>query len=244
MASGNPALNARTFEGAAAQGEAMTMRGTVNKTAILLAVTLIGAMWCWGQAASPGAARDAVPLYIMGAALAGFVVALLTIWKKAWAAYTGPLYAALEGVVIGGVSAYLEQEFPGIALQAAGLTFAVFAAMLVIYYTRLIPMTDNVKIGIVAGTAGIALVYLVDLVLMFFGKPIPFIHEGGFWGIAFSLLVVGMAALNLLLDFDFIESGVRQGAPRYLEWYAAFGLMVTLIWLYLEILRLLAKARR
>lgn len=248
MASGNPALNAKTFDGIARDGEAMTIAGSINKTAILLAVTIAGAAWCWGEAArassSGGQVSDAILWYLLGGSVGGFLVALLTIWKKHWARYTAVPYAALEGLVIGGLSMLLEQEFPGIVLQAAGLTFAVFVAMLVIYRSRLIPITEGFKAGVVAGTAGIALLYIVDLGMMFFGKPIGFIHEGGTYGILFSLLVVTMAALNLVLDFDFIETGVREGAPRYLEWYAAFGLMVTLIWLYLEILRLLGKSRK
>ena len=248
MASGNPALNAKTFDGIAHDGEPMTIAGSINKTAILLAVTIGAAAWCWGEGASATASgstpADALIWYLLVGSIGGFLVALLTIWKKPWATYTAVPYAALEGLVIGGVSMLFEQDFPGIVLQAAGLTFAVFTAMLVIYRSRLIPITEGFKAGVVAGTAGIALLYLVDLVLMFLGKPIGFIHDGGTWGILFSLLVVTLAALNLVLDFDFIETGVREGAPRYLEWYAAFGLMVTLIWLYLEILRLLAKSRK
>jgi uncharacterized YccA/Bax inhibitor family protein len=244
MASGNPALNAKTFEDIAHEGEAMTMAGTVNKSAMLLAITAASALWCWTQALPPNGSMDAALVYAAGGAFAGFIVALLTIWKKRWARYTAVAYAALEGLVIGGVSAQLETQFPGIALQASGLTFAVFGAMLGLYWTRVIPMTDSVKLGIVAGTAAIAALYLVDLVLLLFGKQVAFIHESGAWGIGFSLVVVAMAALNLLLDFDFIEGGVKNGAPRYMEWYAAFGLMVTLIWLYLEILRLLAKIRQ
>ena len=246
MASGNPALNAKTFEGIGSEGEPMTIAGTINKTAILLAVTIATAGWCWGEgmSAGPSRAADAVMPYVLVGSIGGLLVAFLTIWKKEWARYTAVLYAALEGLAIGAVSMLMEQAYPGIAMQAAGLTFAVFVAMLVIYRSGLIPITAGFKAGVVAGTAGIALLYLVDLALMFFGKPISFIHEGGTWGIVFSLLVVGMAALNLVLDFDFIDTGVREGAPRYFEWYAAFGLMVTLIWLYLEILRLLGKSRK
>ncbi len=176
-------------------------------------------------------------------AIGGFVVALVTIFKQTWAPVTAPLYALLEGLVIGGVSTIFEAQFPGIVIQAAGLTLGTCLALLLAYKSRLIRATENFKMGVVAATGGIALFYLITLVLGFFGIRIPLLYSNGWMGIGFSLFVVVIAALNLVLDFDFIEQGAARGAPKYMEWYGAFGLMVTLIWLYLEMLRLLAKLR-
>ncbi|PYQ23818.1 MAG: hypothetical protein DMF79_03045, partial [Acidobacteria bacterium] len=168
-------------------------------------------------------------------------VALVTAFKPAFSPVTTPIYAALEGLFLGGVSGLYELRYPGIVMNAVGLTFGCLAALLAAYSSGLIRPSENFKLGIVAATGGIALLYLVSMGLGFFGKSIPFIHDSGPIGIAFSVFVVGLAALNLVLDFDFIEDGARRGAPKYMEWYGAFGLLVTLVWLYLEILRLLAK---
>ncbi len=243
MKSGNPALNKSTFAGLEAGEEPMTLGGTVNKTAMLLALVGITAVWTWGRFFESGNAAEVLPQMWVGI-LGGLVVALITIFNKRIAPYTAPAYALLEGLAIGGVSAFYEARFPGIVLQAVGLTFGTLLCLLAAYRSGLIRATENFKLGVVAATGGIALLYLVDLVLLFFGHPIGFIHEGGTYGILFSVFVVVIAALNLVLDFDFIESGVAHGAPKYMEWYGAFGLLVTLIWLYLEILRLLAKSRR
>ena len=181
--------------------------------------------------------------WIIGGAIGGFVVALITIFKKQWAAFTAPLYALLEGLFLGGFSAIFEAKYPGIVIQAVTLTFGTLFCLLLAYRSGLIKATENFKLGVVAATGGIALIYMATIFLGFFGVRMPFIHESGTIGIAFSLFVVVIAALNLVLDFDFIENGAARGAPKYMEWYAAFGLMVTLIWLYIEILRLLAKLR-
>jgi uncharacterized YccA/Bax inhibitor family protein len=175
--------------------------------------------------------------------IGGLITALVTIFWKATAPYTAPLYAALEGLALGGISAFYEASFPGIVIQAIALTFGTLFCLLTAYRSGMIRATENFKLGVTAATGAIALLYLVNLGMGFFGKSMPFIHESGFLGIGFSLFVVGIAAMNLVLDFDFIETGVEQRAPKYMEWYAAFGLMVTLIWLYLEILRLLSKTR-
>src|SRR3990172_4081722 len=245
MRTGNPALNAKTFAVPrlrdAATERGMTIEGTVNRTGLLLVLLLLGAGWSWRVFYAEGVA--ATMPYIWGGALGGFVVALVTIFKKEWAAVTAPVYAVLEGLCLGALSGFFETQFPGIVLQAVGLTFGTLLALLVAYKSGVIKATENFKLGVVAATGGIALVYIATLVLGFFGVAIPFIHGSGPLGILFSLFVVVIAALNLVLDFDFIESGAAQGAPRFMEWYAAFGLMVTLIWLYLEILRLLAKLR-
>ena len=250
MRSGNPALKESTFldlgSGTLVQGDAgaMTLNGTVNKTAILLVLTLAGAMFTWAQFSAAMAAGNpgAVMPYVWGGAIGGFVVALVTIFKKEWAAFTAPLYAVLEGLFLGAVSAMFELRFPGIVMQAVGLTFGTLAALLLAYRSGLIKATENFKLGVVAATGGIALLYLVNIGMRLFGfEGMGFIHEGSTIGILFSVGVVIVAALNLVLDFDFIENGVEQQAPKYMEWYAAFSLLVTLVWLYLEILRLLSK---
>ena len=171
----------------------------------------------------------------------GLILALVTTFKKEWAPVTAPLYALVEGFFLGAISAMYELRFDGIVFQAVALTFGTLGALLLAYRSGLIKATENFKLGVVAATGGIFLIYLVTFVLGFFGVNVPFVHESGLLGIGFSLFVVVVAALNLVLDFDFIESGVDAGAPKYMEWYGAFGLMVTLVWLYVEFLRLLSK---
>jgi uncharacterized YccA/Bax inhibitor family protein len=241
MRSGNPVLKSDTFD-IAPQGERMTIGGTVNKTAILLALVCITAIYTWGRYYSAGTPAAIMPLMWTGV-LGGFVMCLVTVFKKEWAGVTAPIYALLKGFVVGGLSAIFEQRFPGIVIQAVGLTFGTLACLLMAYKSGLIKPTENFKLGVVAATGGIALLYLVSIGMSFFGKSIPFIHESGTFGILFSVFVVVIAALNLVLDFDFIESGAEHGAPKFMEWYGAFGLTVTLVWLYIEILRLLAKLR-
>ncbi len=242
MRTSNPALNEKAFKGQVAFGEAMTLQGTVNKTGLLLLCVVATAAWTWGLSHSE-TPEAAVP-WMVGGIFGGFVVALVTVFKKEWSPLMAPLYALLEGLALGGISALFERMYPGVAIQAVGLTFGTLFAMLLAYKTGVIRATEKFKIGVVAATGGIMLLYLVDILLHFFNRPVSFIHEGTPIGIAFSVFVVIIAALNLVLDFDLIETGVNSGAPKYMEWYGAFGLMVTLIWLYLEILRLLAKARR
>jgi uncharacterized YccA/Bax inhibitor family protein len=242
MRSGNPVLKSDSFD-IAPEGERMTLSGTVNKTAILLALVLITAIYTWGKFYSSGSPAAIMPLVWTGA-IGGLVVCLVTVFKKEWSGITAPIYALLEGFVVGGLSAIFEARYPGIVIQAVGLTFGTLACLLMAYKSGLIKATENFKLGVVAATGGIALLYLVSIVMSMFGKPIGFIHEGGLFGILFSGFVVVIAALNLVLDFDFIEAGAENGAPKYMEWYGAFGLTVTLIWLYLEILRLLAKLRK
>ena len=247
MRSGNPALKESTFldlgSGSVVRrdADAMTLNGTVNKTAFLLVLTLVGAMFTWGKFFASGGTANLMP-YVLGGAIGGLVVALVTVFKKEWSPVTAPLYAGLEGLFIGAVSAMFELRFPGIVMQAAALTFGTLGALLLAYRSGLIKATENFKLGVFAATGGIALLYLVNIGMRLFGfEGMGFIHESSWIGIAFSGFVVVIAALNLVLDFDFIEQGVEHGAPKYMEWYAAFGLLVTLIWLYLEILRLLAK---
>ena len=246
MRSGNPALGESTFldlgTGAVVSRDAgaMSLNGTVNKTAFLLVLVLATSMYTWAKAYAGGG--EGLMPWVWGGAIGGLVLALVTVFKKTWAPVTAPLYAAVEGLFIGAISALFEQRFPGIVIQAVGLTFGTMAALLIAYRSGLIKATENFKLGVVAATGGIALLYLVNIGMRMFGfEGMGFIHDSGWLGIGFSAVVVVIAALNLVLDFDFIEQGVEQGAPKYMEWYAAFGLLVTLVWLYLEIRRLRAK---
>jgi uncharacterized YccA/Bax inhibitor family protein len=240
MRSGNPALTADTFRAprAAIGTDAMTVSGTVNKTALALLILLVAATYTWGI----GAAGDPrIGVFVGIGVIGGLVAALVTVFKKEWAPITTPVYAALEGLALGGISVMFERAYPGIVSQAIFLTFGTLAALLLAYRSGLIRATENFKLGVAAATGGVFFLYLIGFVLSFFGVGIPLIHGSGTVGIVFSLVVVGIAALNLVLDFDFIEEGAERGAPKYMEWYGAFGLLVTLIWLYLELLRLLAK---
>jgi uncharacterized YccA/Bax inhibitor family protein len=247
MRTANPALNDKTFSGLMGYAEAdqtMTLQGTVNKAGILLICVILAAAWTWSLFfRSPTPDPAAVVPWMVGGAIGGFIVALITIFKQEWAPVTSPIYALLEGLFVGGMSSVAESQYPGIVIQAVGLTFGTCLALLMAYSFGLVKATENFKLGVVAATGGIAIVYLVSIVLSLFGIRMPYIHDSGLIGIGFSIFVVIIAALNLVLDFDFIESGSRKGLPKYMEWYAAFGLMVTLIWLYIEILRLLIKLR-
>ncbi len=246
MRTSNPALNAKTFTGFGSTTDVahgMSIQGTVNKTILLLLIALLAAGWTWNLYYATGNA-DAVKWWVISGAFGGLVVAIVTIYKKQWASVTAPIYALFEGFLLGGISAIFEAQFPRIVIQAVSLTYGIFFCLLLAYKSRLLQATQNFKLGVVSATGGIALFYLAAFFLGLFGIQIPFIHESGVIGIGFSLIVVIIAALNLVLDFDFIESGAAQGAAKYMEWYAAFGLMVTLIWLYVEILKLLAKIRR
>jgi len=239
----NPALNRNTFQGLAgyaASEDAMTINGVVNKSALLLILVLLPATYVWNIFFRSGAPQAIMP-YMLGGMIGGLVFALITIFSKTAAPYTAPVYALLEGLVLGGLSAIFEAKYPGIVVQAVLLTFGTLFALLIAYRSGIIMATENFKLGVFAATGGIMMVYLVSFLMNMFGKSVPYIHGNGTVGIVFSLFVVVVAALNLVLDFDFIESGVDAGAPKYMEWYAAFGLMVTLIWLYIEILRLLVK---
>jgi uncharacterized YccA/Bax inhibitor family protein len=242
MQSGNPVLNSDTFERVPA-GERMTVGGTINKTAMMLALVMITAIYTWGRFTATQDPASIMPLVWTGA-IGGLIFCLITVFKSEWAAVTAPIYALLEGLLVGGLSAIFEVAYPGIVVQAVGLTFGVMFCMLAAYKTGLIQATEKFKLGVIAATGGIALLYIVSMVMSAFGKPIGFIHEGGTFGILFSGFVVVIAALNLVLDFDFIKKGAEQGAPKHMEWYGAFALTVTLIWLYLEILRLLSKLRK
>ena len=242
--SGNPTLRDNTFrnEGAAV-GQPMTLEGTVNKTGILLALLVLSATYTWNLFFQAGNPASVMPAAI-GGAIGGLIFALVTIFKKHWAGVTAPIYALLQGLFLGGISAIFESQYPGIVIQATGLTLGTLASLLLLYKLGIIKPTENFRLMIVSATMGIGVLYLISFVMNMFGSAgIGFIHSNGLFGIGFSLFVVAIAALNLVLDFDFIEQGAEQGAPKYMEWFGAFSLMVTLIWLYLEMLRLLAKLR-
>ena len=245
MRTSNPTFNDKTFSVSGVRvgfGDAMTVNGTIMKTVILLLCAVLTAGWTWNRFTT---SQDPAEIggYIMIGAIGGFIVALVTTFKKAWSPVTAPIYALLEGLFLGGASAMFELRFPGIAMQAVALTFGTCFCMLMAYRSGLIKVTQKFTLGVVAATGGIAIFYLITMVLGFFHVQVPILYGNSNISIIFSLLVVGIAALNLVLDFNFIEQGAAQGAPRYMEWYSAFGLMVTLVWLYLEMLRLLSKVR-
>jgi uncharacterized YccA/Bax inhibitor family protein len=238
MRTSNPALNDSTFDAIAVSGEErMTVKGTVNKSFILIALVFSTALLSWDFMLQSGSGI----IYVIASAILAFIVGLVTSFKPTWSPYTAPAYALFEGVFLGAISGFFNNIYPGIAIQAVLLTCAVFICLLLAYRSGLIKATENFKLGIVAATGAIGLIYLATFVLSFFGIQIPLIHGNGPVGIIFSLVVVAIAALNLVLDFDFIEQGEAKGAPKYMEWYASYGLLVTLVWLYIEILKLLIK---
>ena len=256
MRTANPALNDRAFARAAAaagaaggtaptfgpgtfapaRSETMTVGGAVNRTFILVGLLLMSAGWMWTRAETSLG-------WLMPAVFVGLGLAIVTVIRPTVAHITAPLYALAEGVVVGGVSAVYEAAYPGIVIQAAVATIATLLALLVAYRSGLIKATENFRLGVAAATGAIMLVYLASFVLGFFGREVPYLHDSGPLGIGISVVIVAVAALNLVLDFDFIERGAERGAPKRMEWYAGFGLLVTLVWLYLEMLRLLGKMR-
>lgn len=244
LRSSNPALNADTFSEnrLVVEGAVMTLSGVAAKTALLLLILFAAATFSWNRAL--GDEPSAAAPWLIGGLLGGLALALVIIFSKTLAPYLSPVYAACEGLFLGVLSAMMEQQFPGVVVSAVGLTFGTLASLLALYSSGVIRASENFKLGVIAATGGIGLYYLFAIILGLLGMQAPLIHNTGPIGIGFSAFVVIIAALNLVLDFDFIERGVEAQAPKYLEWYAAFGLMVTLVWLYLEILRLLSKLRR
>ena len=241
---GNPGLNENTFSKVprALTGERMTLQGTINKSFLLLVVLLAGAFYPWSQYLATGDASVITGPMLVGT-FGGLILAVIISFKATTAPYLAIPYAALEGLAIGGFSAVLERRYPGIAIQAVGLTFGVLAVLLFAYTSRLIRVTQQFRAIVIGATGAIALLYVITLILGLFHVNVPILNSSSPLGIIVSLVICGVAALNLVLDFDLIESGVDQGAPRYMEWYSAFGLLVTLVWLYMEVLRLLAKVR-
>ena len=235
MRSGNPALTSNIFKNAVKDDSGqMTIEGTVNKTALSLLLLMAAASYTWSN--------PSLGLMMFGM-LGGTIFAIVTIFKKTWAPYTVSGYALLKGLGLGGISRFFEIQYPGIVSQAVFLTFSILAALLLAYKMKIIKPTENFKLGVFAATGGIFILYLINFIMSFFGSSMSImnINNASMFSIGFSIFVVIIASLNLVLDFDFIEEGAERGAPKYMEWYGAFGLLVTLIWLYLEILRLLAK---
>lgn len=236
----NPVFSNKAFA-AQADGEVMTIKGTVNKSIFLFLLLLITASLSWQLAEFDPSLLSTL---LWPSAIVGFILALITIFAKKYAMYTAPLYAAAEGFFLGAISMVYNIIMPGIILQAVLLTAAILGVMLFAYKFGIIKPSQRFRSGVMIATGGIGLVYLASFMMNIFGLNMPYIHDGGPIGIGISVFIVIIAALNLILDFSFIENAANQNAPKYMEWYAAFGLMVTLIWLYLEILRLLSKIRR
>ena len=247
--SSNPAFGTNIFNQSVTGTDegVMTVKGTINKTAIMLLIVIFAATFTWRKfmgamdPALPGSMPPGVIGWMLGGAIGGFIVALITVFSPRRAAMTAPIYAVLEGLFLGAVSAMFEAMYPGLVMRAVSLTFGVFIIMLLLFRSGTIRATEKFRTVIIAATGGIALVYLVSFVASMFGANLGFMNGGGLVSIGFSLVVVVVAALNLILDFDMITKGAEARAPGYMEWYGAFGLMVTLIWLYLEMLRLLSK---
>jgi len=241
--SGNPTLSEKSFEQTLSQtqGDTMTVRGTMNKFGFLMLMVMAGAFFAWNWF---NAGKNIGSLMMFGA-LGGFGVALMIIFKKQWSGYLAPAYAILEGLFVGAISAYFnflfQEKYPDIIMHAVLITFGVAAGMYLLYSLQLIRVTQKFRSVVMIATAGIAIFYLLTWILSFFDVQFAFLSTGSTFGIVFSLAVIAVASLNLLLDYDMIEQGAAMGAPKYMEWYGAFGLLVTLVWLYLEILRLLAK---
>lgn len=232
--------------------DTMRLGGTLSATGILLALLVVAGWFGWQAVIVTEVTSELrqtvtrtaeIQPWIFGAVIVGFLLAIVTVFKPKLARITAPLYAVAEGLFVGAISHYYEAQFEGIVLQAVGLTVGVFVVLLVLFASGAVRVTERMRTMVFAATGAIALVYLATMVLRLFGSDVPFIHGSGAIGIGFSVLVVGIASFNLLLDFDFIQRGVTMRAPRYMEWFAAFGLMVSLVWLYLELLRLLSKLR-
>ena len=242
--SSNPALNKKVFERVFAldQEETMTVKGAVHKTVLLSMLALLSATFVWRWLMSGADPAKVMPVMIAGV-IGGLILALVTTFKIEWSGYTAPVYALFEGLFLGGISAFFNQIVPGIAFQAIGLTFGVLFLMLFLYGTGVIRATEKLKMGIVAATGGIALFYLVSMIANLFGANIS-VFNMGLVGIGIQVLIVGVAAFNLILDFNFIEEGEARNAPKFVEWYSAFSLLVTIVWLYVEILKLLAILAR
>ena len=245
MRTANPALNSSTFDTfdgyAIERSDAMTLQGTANKTGMLLVLLTASAGFSWVQLRQAGGFQAVMPYFVGG--LAASLIAAITLWfKRDWAAILAPIYAVGEGLVLGILSAVFEAKFQGIVFQAVCLTFGTLFSLLTAYRTGLIKPTENFKLGVFAATGAVALLYLVNMIMHFCGMGgVSFLHGSSWMAIGINGVIVVIAALNLVLDFDFIEAGVKHGAPKYMEWYAGYGLLVTLVWLYIEILRLLSK---
>ena len=227
----NKTLN-RTESGTAAFVERMTVEGAVNKTMMLFGLMFLTAFYAW---------TNPSPILIIGGAIGGLIAVLVGSFKPTTAPIAAPIYALLEGLFVGGISAVYAAQTNGIVTQAVLLTMGTLVLMLLIYKSGIIPVTQKFKMGVFMATGAIMLAYVMSWILGMFGVSIPYLHEGGMIGIGISVVIIGVAALNLLIDFDSFEKGEMAGAPKYMEWTFAMGLLVTLVWLYIEFLRLLSK---
>jgi uncharacterized YccA/Bax inhibitor family protein len=245
--SSNPVFKERVFSKEyTPASEVMTVKGTINKTALMLLLVIAGAVYTWNKffeaiAVNPEGGMAAVAPWLIVGGIGGFITVLVTVFRPQSSGISAPIYAVFEGLLLGGLSAIFESMYQGIVMRAVALTLAVFFAMLFLYRSGIIKVSRKFMLGVFAATGGIALIYLVSFIAGLFGAQFSFLYGNSNFSIGFSLVVVVVAALNLVLDFSFIENAAQTGAPKYMEWYGAFGLMVTLIWLYLEILRLLSK---
>ncbi|MBC7741617.1 MAG: Bax inhibitor-1/YccA family protein [Bdellovibrionaceae bacterium] len=233
----NPALNEKTLMKLrdVTDTSKMTISGTINRAGLLILITILGAYLGYGQHS---------PVIMIGSLIVGIALSLIIIFKPHTSPMLAPAYALVEGVLLGSISAVYSVMYPGIVANALILTLSILVLMLSLYRFKIIRVTDRTRSVIVGATMAIAVTYLVNMVMSFFGTSIPMIHQTGTMGIIFSVVVVGVAAFNLLLDFDMIERAESQGAPKYMEWYGGFALLITLVWLYMEILRLLGKVNR
>ncbi len=245
--SGNPTLTEKMFNKSTAvmaenQG-VMSVRGAINKFGFLMLMVIAGAAYNWQLFQE--LKQSTMTILMMVGAIGGFVIALGITFKPNWAAYLAPAYGLLQGLFIGGISAIMnkvfEAKYPGLVMQAVGLTFGVALAMFLLYNFRIIKATEKFKSVIIASTLGIGIFYLITMVLNMFGVNVSFMHDSSLLSIGISLFIVAIAAMNLILDFDMIEQGAERGAPKFMEWYGAFGLLVTIVWLYIEMLKLLSK---
>ena len=246
MRSANPAFRGKIFDITTTDEKTMTINGTVNKTAILLAFIVASGYWTWNVFSNepdPAIGAQKVMPMLIGGLIGGLIFGIVTHFKMRWAPVTAPLYALCEGLLLGAISAILNKQYPGIALQAVVLTMGTLAVLLVAYRSGLIKATEKFKLGVTAATGGIFILYFISFIVNLFGGTIPFISGNGLLSIGLSVVIVIVAALNLVLDFDFIERAAKTNTPKFMEWYGAFALIVTLVWLYLEILRLLSKLR-
>jgi uncharacterized YccA/Bax inhibitor family protein len=245
----NPFFGSNTFNKAASVGyaeETMTLRGTMNKTSLVLLFVFASAFFTWRQffgaatAENPFAGLSAIKVYMLIGGIGGFITAIIASFSPRKAGFFTPIYAIFEGMLLGGLSAMFEAQFPGLVIRAVAITFAVFISMLLIYQQRIIKVTGAFRKGIIGAIFGITIIYLIGWISSLFGAPLAFLSGNGSFALIFSIIVAGISAFSLLLDFDFIEQGARAGAPKYMEWYSVFGLLVSLVWLYINILRVLS----
>jgi uncharacterized YccA/Bax inhibitor family protein len=238
--SSNPVFNEKAFQKEipkmdAAGYQTMTVRGAIDKTILLFLLMLVTVFISYSL---PN------PLFLIGGAIVGLILVVVASFKPVWAPYLAPGYALAEGFFVGTVSAMYASQFNGIVFHAVSLTISMLFLMLIIYRLKLIKVTEKFKAGVIMATGAVFIVYMISFVMSFFGMSLPFLHEGGIMGIGISVVVIGIAAMNLLLDFDTFEKGEAYGAPKYMEWFSAMGLLITLVWLYIEFLRLLSKLNR